>query len=233
MGFNEDLNAEVNKILQASWSSRNGTVVPVPKDVPYSNDAVRLDAVCLYADIADSTNLVTNLKDETAAEVFKCYLYCAAKTIHEKGGRVTAYDGDRVMAVYLGDSRYTQAVRTALAISHAVEEIIQPSLVRHYSTSFSSYKLRHGVGIAAGPLLVARAGFRTADDLVWIGGAANHAAKLSALRVDGKSLWITKPVFDMMSKEVRFSGDKDMWESRTWTQQGNMPVYCSGYRWPL
>src|SRR4051812_36873707 len=61
-----------------------------------SNDAVEIDGTVLYADLAESTPLVKGYKDWFAAEVYKNYLYCAARIIRLRGGVITAYDGDRV-----------------------------------------------------------------------------------------------------------------------------------------
>lgn len=127
MGLYDDLNGEVNKIAQERWSLRDGQVVPEPRDLKYANDGIWLDAVCLYADLADSTTLVTKANATDAAELFKSYLVCAARIIRDKGGTVTAYDGDRVMAVFIGSTKRTSAVKAALGINYAVEEIIKPA----------------------------------------------------------------------------------------------------------
>lgn len=39
---------------------------------------------------------------EFAAHVYKSYLACAARVIRSENGTITAYDGDRIMAVYTG-----------------------------------------------------------------------------------------------------------------------------------
>ena len=48
---------------------------------------------------------------------------------------ITAYDGDRVMAVYIGDSKNSSAVRTALKLNFAVERIINPGITDIYPRS--------------------------------------------------------------------------------------------------
>lgn len=81
-----------------------------------------------------------------------------------------------------------------------------------------------------GKILVARTGFRNADDLVWIGPAANFAAKLSGLRDEGIPLWITDSVYSQLADEAKLSNGTDMWQLRTWKQY-NRNIYCSRYRW--
>lgn len=141
------------------------------------NDGVYLDAAFLYADMADSTALVTNYSATFAAEVIKAFLVSACRLIRAKGGEIVSFDGDRVMAVFIGDAKETRAVRSALAIDHVVSQVIRPTAAKYHAT----YQLRHGVGIDSGRVLVARTGIRNDNDLVWVGRAANIAAKLSAV----------------------------------------------------
>ena len=177
MSLGDDLNSEVKKILRETWTTRQGRVVPDPEDLGLGNDAVLLDGTVLYADLNGSTNLVETMKPEFAAEVYKCFLTCAARIIRAEGGEITAYDGDRIMAVYLGDSKNSDAARTALKIKYSVTKIINPAIRDQYPRT--SYTVGHVVGIDTSKLFVARIGVRGDNDLVGVGRAANYAAKLS------------------------------------------------------
>src|SRR2546421_10215850 len=132
MGLHDDLTEKVEEIFKSQWTSRDGTVVPEDDDIGLGNDAVKLDAVVLYADLVESRDLVNKHKPHFAAEIYKSYLYCAARVIREFGGAVTAYDGDRIMAVYIGDSKNTSAAKTALKLNYAVTQIINPALAAQY-----------------------------------------------------------------------------------------------------
>ncbi|MDK8795188.1 hypothetical protein QP968_05630 [Corynebacterium sp. MSK041] len=57
--------------------------------------------------------------DWFAAEVYKNYLYCAEKIILVRGGIFTACDGDRVMGVFIGDSKNSAAAMCVLQINWA------------------------------------------------------------------------------------------------------------------
>ena len=126
MSFTQDLANEVDEIFKTQWNERNGNVVPEAENVQLGNDAVRLDGTVLYADLADSTSLVKALPAWYAAEVYKSYLVCACRIIRKNGGEITAFDGDRVMGVYLGEYKNTSAAKTALQLNHVVQEIINP-----------------------------------------------------------------------------------------------------------
>ena len=114
MALKDDLENDVKKIFGDQWTIRKGTVIPATDDIALGNDGVELDATVLYADLTDSTSLVSDFEPAFAAEIYKCYLRCAAKIIRAEGGSITSFDGDRVMAVYIGSTKCTSATRTAL-----------------------------------------------------------------------------------------------------------------------
>jgi len=78
------------------------------------------------------------------------------------------------------------------------------------------------------PLLVAQTGIRGSKDLVWVGRAANHAAKLSSLPTTFASR-ITKEVFDRLPTAEKVSNAQPMWEKVTWNDMGRT-IYRSNYR---
>jgi class 3 adenylate cyclase len=187
MALKEEIEKQVQSIFQSSWTVRPGRVVPAPKDVGLGNDAVAFDsATVLYADLSGSTRLVDAESRELAAEVYKSYLYAAARIINSEGGSVTAYDGDRIMALFLGGSKNTSAVRCALKINYAVTHIVNPALAKQYPAA--AYRIKQVVGVDTSPIMAARTGARGDNDLVWVGRAANHAAKLTELST-GHPTW--------------------------------------------
>lgn len=229
MGLKEDLETEVKKIFKEQWTSRDGQVVPEAEDIRLGNEAVKLDGTVLYADLSGSTNMVDSRKSFFAAEVYKTYLLCAARLIRSEGGTITAYDGDRIMAVFIGDLNNTSAVRCGLKINGAVQNVINPALKAQYPDT--DFTVRQVVGIDRSPLWVARIGAKGDNDLVWVGRAANYAAKLTELDADYPT-WITGDVFRAMRDNVKFGENGGaMWEQRFWTAMNNMEVYRSNWYW--
>lgn len=232
MAFTDDLNAEVGKILSETWEVRDGRRVPDAPDIKLSNDAVRLTGAVLYADLAESTDLVARFTPEFVAKVYKSYLTVACRIIRQKGGVITAFDGDRVMAVFIGESPNTDAARVALAINHAVVKVINPALRSRFQLP-DDFRVSQAVGIDTSELFVARTGIRNANDLVWVGRAANYAAKLCSLREASYASWITHAVYEKMHESVKTStSGEPMWEVRTWTAR-KVQVYRSSWTWPL
>ena len=186
-------------------------------------------ATVLYADIDGSTNMVDKCEWSFSAEVYKAYLRCAAQIIRNEEGTITAYDGDRIMAVFTGDSKNTKAVRAALKINYSVIGIIRPAIEKQYPEN--NFLFKHVIGIDSSPLHTARIGVHGDNDLVWIGRAANYAAKLCTLH--DKPVWITKSVYDKMNQDVKFADGKDMWTSSKWKPMNEMEIYATEYYWGL
>ena len=230
MSLGEDLKSEIKTILNQAWSEREGQKVPESENLQLGNDAVKLEGTVLYADLDASTNLVDEYKPFFAAEIYKSYLHCTAKIIRSEGGVITSYDGDRIMAVYIGDYKNTYAARTALKINYAVNNIINPAIENQYN---NNYTVKQMVGIDTSPLFVARTGIRGSNDLVWVGRSANYAAKLTTLSSDYASR-ITESVYNKIHKSAKYSNDgESMWEKVTWTNMGDMTVYRSTWWWEV
>lgn len=234
MGLKEDLETDVRDIFNAQWSTRDGTVVPEADDIRLGNDAVKfIEAVVLYADLAGSTALVDGKADWFAAEIYKTFLHCASKIIRSMKGEITAFDGDRIMAVFLGDSKRSNATKCGLKINYAVRSIINPAIKKKYSGE--TYAVNHAVGIDVSKLFVARTGVRGSNDLVWVGRAANYAAKLATLRDTGYATWITEDVYDRADEASKVGGDpkRSMWEKRSWSKLPEVAIYRSNWWWPV
>lgn len=152
---------------------------------------------------------------------------CASDIIKNEGGVITAYDGDRVIAIFTRDSKNTSAARCALKINSAVRDIIQPAIANNWTTDFV---LNHVVGIDTSRLRTARIGVRGDNDFVWIGRAANYAAKLTNLA--GKPTCITADVYNMLADASKYSNGVDMWVPEYWQDTG-IWTYTSTWKWTV
>lgn len=231
MALSDDLKVYVKDTFRNVWSVNPGKVVPEPKALTAANDAIEFDrATILYADLSGSTSMVDRQSWQFAAEIYKNFLYCSARLVNLMGGTITAYDGDRIMGVFVGASQSTEAAKCAFKINYSVSHIIQPALKVQYANS--EFKLKHVVGIDTSPIRVAKTGVRGDNDLVWVGRAANYAAKLTELNADYPT-WITSAVYAQLHDSMKFGGTprRDMWEKRLWTPMKNMEIYCSNWHW--
>jgi adenylate cyclase len=233
VGLADDIRSAVTTVAGADWDIRKGTVVPTTDTVTLKNGAVELDAVYLYADMADSTGLARDFTKKTAAKVIRCYLDATCKVIRAWGGEIRSFDGDRVMAIFVGGSKNTNAARCALQIHYAVEHIVRPILEKNLPSLVSQgWVLRHCTGIASGKALIVRGGVRGHNDLVSIGRAPNVAAKLSDVRNWPYRTYITEEVFNKLADKAKHSSKNElMWDGPVTREVGGekITVYKSSW----
>lgn len=232
MSLKEKLDTEVKRIFRESWDTREGKKVPSAADIALEkNQAVKFERVTvLYADLSGSTALVDNYKWWFSAEVYRAYLRCAADVIRSENGTITAYDGDRIMGVFIGDNQTTSAARCGLKINYAVQKIVNPALKSQYPNV--DYQVKQVVGIDTTETKVTRTGVRGDNDLVWVGKAANYAAKLTELKMT-ETTFVTGRAYSRMHEDVRVGGEpkRSMWSGYNWTEKGGMQIYGSDWWW--
>jgi len=229
MKTSQEILSDVRRILSTNWQTREGRKVPEAEDLGLGNEAVKLKGTVLYADLRDSTSLVDNHKSWFAAEVYKSYLIAACHTIRNNTGAITAFDGDRVMAVFIGERKNSSAAKSALHPAYILKDNNTEIRTPYPNTS---YQLTQAIGIDTTELFVARTGIRNSNDLVWVGRAANYAAKLCDLADGSYTSFITESVFNALSDEVKYGGSprRIMWDKSHW-QTHNITIYKSTWSW--
>lgn len=209
----DDLTQKVHGFAFDAWGDiPNAWVLPEAEDLTFGNTGERLDVCILYADIHRSTEMVDELPDTKAAAYYKAFLHCAAKLVKENSGTIQAYDGDRIMGVFIGVRRVDNAVIAALQLNNIVYNLINP---KFESAGILSHRpIQHTVGIDAGRVLVAKTGVRVDSDLVWVGSAANYAAKLNSfegLDTDYATR-VTSDAYGMLSDTWKTHNGNRVWE---------------------
>mgnify|MGYP001222938476 CR=1 FL=1 len=235
MSLKEDLEKDINDIVNNLWTTRDGQVVPKVEDLGLKNDGVKLQATMLYSDLVHSTKLVTDEIQTFASEIYKLFLSTSARIIKYHDGFIRSFDGDRVMGVFIGTAKNTNAVGAALDISHAVTDMIVPKIKTFYSRPY--FNIEHCTGIDTSEVFVIRGGPKIDNDLVWIGRAANAAAKLSDVR-DGYTTVISEDVYDHMNDMRKYLNDtedghvrKYIWVSKDWNEiKGINKIYRTHWR---
>jgi adenylate cyclase len=217
-----DLTSETDDILKTKWDVRDGTVIPESEGVALADGAVKIDATFLYADLAASSKLAEVCPWETTAKIIRAYLHVAIRLIRAYGGEIRSFDGDRVMGVFMGDSKNMHAVRCAREIFWMTENVLSPNASKQFqSIKNNSIAIRQCVGVDTGTAVAVRAGIRNNNDLVWIGRAPSLAAKLSDVREYPNCVYISDACFKRLPHADKTNGDKDLWESRSMPFGGN------------
>lgn len=233
MSLKQDLTTKVSEILSQKWNTRDGRVVPSTEDVALAGGAVKLNATVLYADLSQSSKLATDFQQRTAAKVIRSFLYCMSNLITRHEGAITSFDGDRVMGVFLGKAKNSNAAQCALRMNYTMVKIVGPKLSDYFvSLRKSGFPVSHCVGIDTGSVLAIRAGQRGSNDLVWIGRAPNLAAKLSDIRENDFRTYVSADVFDTLNKKAKYSNSTGelMWQKRSFEFVGSsISVYRSSW----
>lgn len=169
MSIADDVKDDIDGVLSDTWDIRDGQVVPETQDVALAGGGVKLAATMLYADLADSTELAMWDRRVTA-RICKAFLAGASRLIRHKDGHIRSFDGDRVMGVFLGDSKNSNAATCALHINWMFVEVLKPKFEAKYTKlSDGTYTLGHCTGVDTSDVLVVRGGIRNNNDLIWIG----------------------------------------------------------------
>lgn len=234
MGINDDVEADVDKIKDATMSVRKGQVVPSTDSIALHNGAVQLEAAYLYADLANSSKMARRLDRRVTGKILKSFLATATRLVRHRGGTVMSFDGDRVMGAFVGGSKCTNATKCAFAIAWAVSKVIRPRFEEKYdSVKNADFNITHATGVDVGTVYVVRAGARGSNDLVSIGRAPNLAAKFSDIRAGSYTTYASASVYNQMNEgcKKRLNGDQDIWQSKTWDFVGDRITYYRADYW--
>ncbi|WP_199885600.1 hypothetical protein [Streptomyces sp. CB00455] len=174
---------------------------------------------------------------DIAGKVIRASLRTASTIIKRQGGEIRSYDGDRVMGIFIGNSKNSDVAKVGLQIHYAIDEIVKSALYAELPELKSGgFVPEMCVGIASGEAFIARAGVRDSSDLVSIGRAPNVAAKLSDIREPGYGYrtYITADVYGWLNEDSKLCKGVDMWNSYRPQIGGEwMTIYRSSYWWSV
>jgi class 3 adenylate cyclase len=121
-------------------------------------------------------------------------------------------------------------VKCALKINWAVKNIINPALNKQYPDN--NVTVSQVIGIDSSQVRTARTGVRGDNDIVWVGRAANYAAKLTEIKQSQRT-WITKAVYERLHDDAKLGGNPktNMWTKHSWTEHDGSEIYGSTYWW--
>lgn len=233
MATEQFLKDRVGTLFDTTVDQREGRVVPTTGDVALKNGAVKIDAAFLYADLAGSAKLSQACPWSTTAKIIRAFLDCSTRLIIKHGGHIRSFDGDRVMGVFIGDSKNSNASICGREIHWSVRNIIQPAAVKKFtSIRDSGIEIRNCSGIDVGDVRAVRSGVRDNNDLIWIGKAASFSAKLSDVRADGYCTYISARTYNKLSREAKFDDDgKNMWQAQSFEFSDELETVYRSNHW--
>lgn len=215
-------------------SVRSCQAVPSTESIALHNGAVELEVAYLYADLANSSKMARSFDRRITAKILKAFLATSTRIIRHKGGTVMSFDGDRVMAAFVGGAKCTNATKAAFAIAWSVSEVIRPGFENKYdSVRDADFQITHASGIDVGKAYIVRAGARGTNDLVSIGRPPNLAAKFSDIRSDGNTTFASGSVYSKMNADCKkhLESDNNPWTKATWEFLGESVTYYRTSYW--
>lgn len=225
MGLLNDLKNKISSYRIEKYEVEDTTIVPSTdySKLTFGNKGLKCQFAFLFVDIRKSSQLHKTYGHVTAAKIYQSFHDINVRIIGANDGSVRAFDGDRVMGVFAGDMKRSNAVKAAMQIHWAVRNILNPTLMT---------SILCGAGVDFGETLVTKVGKgrnTENNDLVWVGQASNYASHLS--NEANNSTIISVGTFNGMIEDRKKSNGINIWTFKTITLKNGTQVQCYESKW--
>ena len=234
MSLYEDIDNAVNGILSGNVISNDTSVVPdiLDSEITFGLTAKRFKNVCFYIDMRGSTAILEKHNANVVIKIHKAFFITILKIVKDNGGEIRSFNGDSVLAFFLGDNSNTieAAVKSAMQISFMLinaEDSLKSKVLDQYQTTIDI-----GIGLDFGTTYVAKIGQRDINsrDLIWIGSNVNHSVKISDERESPDNIGITRRLYDKLPDWLKYSNGKNIWSRLGYEYNGfQEEVFVTNY----
>jgi class 3 adenylate cyclase len=145
------------------------------------------EATVLFADIEDFTAIASRLAPREVVQMLNDYFAEIARAIHARGGVITQFQGDAVLASFnlpVADPEHAR---------HAVEAALEAQARLREATFAPGIRLHARIGIATGPVVGGTVGGDERLGYTVHGDTVNLAARLEALNKELGSRILLSP----------------------------------------
>ena len=142
----------------------------------------RQNLAFLFSDVRGFTAMSEKLQPEDVVTILNEYLDKQAQIIKKHGGDIDKFVGDEIMAVFSGEGRADNALKSALDIIKALK------LLNEEREETGLITVDVGIGLNMGDVVHGRMGSRDRMDNTSIGDAVNLAARLCSKAESGQIL---------------------------------------------
>jgi adenylate cyclase len=229
MSLLDDLKNKVEAYAIEKYEIEQTTIVPDTdhQKLTFGNKGLRGEFAFLFFDIRKSSELHSTYGYAKAAKIYQSFCDINVRVIEANDGFVRAFDGDRVMGVFVGSSKNNNAVQAAMQIQWGIRNILNPTL---------KTKIVCGGGVDSGEILVTKVGKgrdKNNNDLVWIGKADNYASHLSNEALD--SVVISTNAYNALLDDKKTFNGQSMWKAKLLTLKTGAAINCyeSGWSWKI
>ncbi|MEA5480674.1 BLUF domain-containing protein [Pseudanabaena galeata UHCC 0370] len=133
------------------------------------------EKIIFFADIISFTSITEKLEVTDVVDLLNQFFTICTKAIAARGGEVTKFIGDCVMAYFDGD-------RADEAIQASLEVLAELEILRSQASAHSPLRVLYiGIGLSKGTVLEGNIGSQTKKEYTVIGDAVNVASRIEAL----------------------------------------------------
>lgn len=200
MATNQEALGKIEQYLKESYTRSSTSSIPKKEDLTFGNTVKNIDHVkILYIDMRKSRKILTDSTTFWSVKIHKAFLLATTHCIEKANGHLRSFNGDGVLAFFIGENAASRAVKAAMEIKGFVIEI-NKTLVKNEIN-----KIDFGIGIAQGSIVVAKSGKsgddQTKQDLIWVGVPLYVAVELSEIGKTSKNICISNNVFNSVINE--------------------------------
>jgi class 3 adenylate cyclase len=162
------------------------------------------EATVLFIDIVSFTSMCERLEPQQIIAMLNDYFDCATRIIEERGGIITQFQGDAILAVYNVfdelENHADAAVDSAIAIQKEVER-----------RTFEGLDLKVRCGVNTGSMVAGNVGAKARLSFTVHGDAVNTASRLEQEnKVLGTSILISESTRNLMADPSRVTKAGDV-----------------------
>ena len=235
--------AELAKMVAGYMAGTYDTVttrsVPLAEDVPLGNKAKLLTATALFIDIRQSSDITNSFRRQTAAKMLKSYFDGAVRIIRHNGGEVRSFNGDGMLALFVGGQQRNNAVKAAMQVEWFVRYVLWPKFNSYFDGNETArgqrLKFSIGCGIDYGDIYAVKVGIRGTNDVAWVGRCTNTAAKLANVMHSPNNIGVTRVVHKVLKSERTHTNGRHMWSGEALQRFGgvNRAYRSTNWHWEV
>lgn len=213
--------------------------VPNPEDIPLGNRAAQLETTALFVDVRQSSDITNVFRRQTAAKMMKAYFDGAVRVINANEGAVRSFNGDGMLALFVGNSRSNNAVKAAMQLKWFVRDVLSPRFekffLRKKDALGNALDFNVGCGLDEGTVFAVRVGIKGTNDVSWVGRCTNTSSKLSNIAQPPKNVLITRAVYKRLNDDRKYSEGTLMWSNESFYEMGGVSraLRSTTYHWTI
>jgi len=214
MASNSEILNTIESYLTESYERNETTIVPKKNDLIFGNHVkVMKHAVVFFIDMRKSRKILSDENDFWSVKIHKSFLKAVTHCIDNRNGHLRSFNGDGLLAFFIGENAASRAVRAAMDIKGFVLKINE--ILKENDKNSIDF----GIGIAQGKVMIAKSGKagddQTKQDLIWVGLAVYIAVELSEFGESPRNIWISHNVRKTIGKEnyldVIYDSNTSIW----------------------